>query len=88
MENSTENTIKIVGSLLVGVALGGVLGILYAPHKGTKTRRMIIDKTEDLTHQVNEKINDFLEEARNELHMVKEKAMDFVSNDKVLDKKH
>jgi gas vesicle protein len=28
-------------NLLIGVGIGAVLGILYAPHKGTKTRKLI-----------------------------------------------
>ena len=43
-------------ALLVGAAIGAGVGILYAPEKGVKTRRMIKDKakqtSEDIAHRI------------------------------------
>ena len=47
MEDS-NNTGKIVTALLVGVAIGGVLGVLFAPDKGSVTRRKLLSRGEDL----------------------------------------
>jgi gas vesicle protein len=49
MENSTKNII-IAG--VGGVAVGALLGILFAPAEGKKTRAAIKSKTEDIVDSV------------------------------------
>jgi len=52
------NSGNVVLGLLAGAAIGAGFGILYAPDKGSKTRRMIktkaIDASNDLTYRINE----------------------------------
>jgi gas vesicle protein len=36
-------------NLLIGVGIGAVLGILYAPHKGSKTRKIIAKRGTELS---------------------------------------
>ncbi|MCH5715875.1 YtxH domain-containing protein [Niabella hibiscisoli] len=40
-----------MNKLLTGFALGLIVGVLYAPDKGTYTRRRISDKGNDLKNQ-------------------------------------
>ncbi|MBZ4189716.1 YtxH domain-containing protein [Niabella beijingensis] len=40
-----------MNKLVTGFALGLIVGILYAPDKGTTTRRRIVDKGNDLKDQ-------------------------------------
>jgi gas vesicle protein len=42
------NSSKVLVGFLVGAAIGGALGILLAPDKGTETRKRILEKGSDL----------------------------------------
>lgn len=66
-----NNTSKIVAALAIGVAAGAVLGILFAPDKGSETRKKLNEQgkkiSEDLKNKFNE-VKDRMackEEARN-----------------------
>jgi gas vesicle protein len=50
---------KLVSGVLIGAAAGAVLGILFAPDKGSETRRKISKKTGDLTDDLKGKFNEF-----------------------------
>ncbi len=53
-----NNTSKVLVTLASGVALGAVLGILFAPDKGTETRKKIKDKSKKLADDVKHKYED------------------------------
>jgi len=44
--------------LLAGLAAGAVLGILFAPEKGTETRRKIAEKGEDYVDEIKKMMNE------------------------------
>lgn len=48
---------RIILGVLAGVAAGALIGILFAPDKGSSTRKKIIDKGEDYVGNLKEKIN-------------------------------
>ena len=81
MENS-NNSGQVIGALLIGAAIGGALGILFAPDKGSNTRKKIIGKTDDLTESLKEKFDELLEEAKKEFEAAKEKATEFAMHGK------
>ena len=81
MENS-NNSGQVIGALLIGAAIGGALGILFAPNKGSVTRKKIMGATDDLTESLKEKFDALLEEARKEFEAAKEKASEFVMDGK------
>lgn len=83
MENSTSDTKKIIGALLIGTAVGAAIGILFAPAKGTETRKTISEKGEDFTETMKEKFNEFLESVKKEYETIKEKAVHFSADGKV-----
>jgi len=43
---------KLITGILAGAAAGAILGILFAPDKGTETRKKIAKKGTDLTDAV------------------------------------
>ena len=53
---------NVVIGALAGVAVGALLGILFAPDKGTETRRKISSKGKEAAEDLKDKFNDFVDE--------------------------
>jgi gas vesicle protein len=79
MENS-GSSVKMVGTLLLGAAIGGLLGVLFAPNKGSDTRKKILSKGEDLSGAMKDKINTFIDDVKSEFEAAKEKGNGIVEN--------
>ncbi len=47
--------------LLAGVAAGALLGVLFAPDKGSVTRKKLAKKGEDYAEELTGKFNDFID---------------------------
>jgi gas vesicle protein len=48
------SNLKVLIGFLAGAAIGGALGILLAPDKGSATRRKIIEKGNDIGDSISE----------------------------------
>lgn len=68
---------KVLLEVLAGVAIGVALGVLFAPDKGWNTRKRISKKAEDLTEDLKEKFDEFLDSISVKADEVKEEAADF-----------
>lgn len=55
MKKSTQSF--LIGTL-IGAAAGATIGILYAPDKGTETRKKIKDKAQDLKDDIEDKFDE------------------------------
>ncbi len=82
-----NNTVKLVGALLLGAAVGGALGILFAPAKGRETRKKLLAKGDDITDGLKDKFEDFLGEIKKEAEVLKAKASDFKNDGRVKSEK-
>jgi gas vesicle protein len=69
MENNNNGKI-ITGSLVIGALIGATLGVLFAPHKGKKTRNKMVN---GFKKSANELRTEFSEDGK----YIKNKALDF-----------
>ncbi len=81
MENSNGSG-KLIGALLVGAAIGGILGVLFAPDKGSETRKKIAGKTNDMAQAIKDKFDMVSDEVKKEMTEAKEKAAGFAGNNR------
>jgi gas vesicle protein len=61
LKNITMSAGKIITGVLIGAAAGAILGILFAPDKGSSTRKKISRKAGDLTDSIKEKFTDLVD---------------------------
>jgi len=67
---------KVVTALLAGLAAGAVLGLLFAPEKGSETRDKINDSLSDLADAIKERA----EQQIDQLNELKEKVLASVTS--------
>lgn len=78
------STGKVLLGVLAGAAAGALAGILFAPTKGSRTRRRIVKKGEDYAEGLKERFNEFLEEIVDKYEKVKDDVTDLA--DKTMSK--
>jgi gas vesicle protein len=76
------NAGKVFLGVLVGVAVGATLGILFAPGKGTAVRRKISHKKDTIADALEEKFNEFIDGVTGKFETVKEEATRMAVNGK------
>lgn len=76
------NTGKVVSGVLAGLAVGTILGILFAPKKGSETRQQIMDKGNDYMDQLKSKYNDLGDSLKNQFESAKQEASDLAEKGK------
>jgi gas vesicle protein len=74
------STGKVVLGVLAGAATGALLGVLFAPAKGTVTRRTIVRKGERQVDDLKDKFNDFVDNITQKFDKVKDEVVDFAED--------
>jgi gas vesicle protein len=74
------NTSKVVIGVLGGIAVGAIAGVLFAPAKGTKTRKRIMKKGSDYTKDLKNKFEGLYSDIATKYENVMEEAKEFVSD--------
>jgi gas vesicle protein len=68
------NSGKLLAGVLLGAAAGAVLGVLFAPDKGSETRKKISKKGADLRDNFKSKVNDLVDDLTNHYEEAKDEA--------------
>lgn len=79
-----KNLSKIIVATAAGIVVGGALGILFAPKKGTKTRKDISEKSKKILGKINEKVGkerlvELKEEFEDQLEKINERIKKFAN---------
>lgn len=70
---------KVVLGVIGGVAVGAILGVLFAPHKGSKTRKKILNKGKDYADELKSKFDGVLESVTGKYDSLLHEAKEYVS---------
>ena len=77
---NSKNNATLLGAVLLGAAIGGALGILFAPDKGSETRNKISKKGSELSDAMKDKFSAIVDKFRKEVEAVKEQATEYADN--------
>jgi len=65
---------KVLLGVLAGAAAGAIIGVLFAPEKGTETRKKIAEKSEDCVDGIKVKFNGLVEDLSKKMENLQSKA--------------
>ncbi len=70
---------KAALGIVLGIGVGALLGVLFAPDKGSKTRKKIMDKGHDFTDGLKGKFEGLTQEISNKYDTLLEDAKTLVT---------
>lgn len=81
-KKSIMNSGKIVLGILASIGVGALIGIAFAPQKGSKTRRKIIKKGENYLDDFKDRIDVLLNETTDKIEKTWKDGEDFIGKEK------
>lgn len=75
---------KIVLGTVAGIAIGAIAGILFAPEKGSVTRKKIMDTSDDLVNELKSKIDGYCDSINGKIESTKQDVEETVSKGKTV----
>ena len=77
MSDPTSKTIlAIAGGFVIGALAGAVVGVLFAPEKGSETRKKVSEKIKDFSEEIEGKIDEYSESIKSK----KDKIVEEINN--------
>ena len=73
---------KTILGVLAGLATGAALGILFAPEKGSTTRKKILRRGEGYLDDIKEKFDDLVDSVSEQFECTKKEAEDMIRSGK------
>lgn len=77
---SSGNTTKVVGALVLGAAVGATLGVLFAPKKGSETRKDIADNAKKMSKNLKGKFKGQVDDLKAQVSKAEKFLEDNVEN--------
>ncbi|UTA66893.1 YtxH domain-containing protein [Emticicia sp. 21SJ11W-3] len=78
------NSGKLLAGMLAGFAVGALIGVLFAPEKGSDSRKKILRKGEELAGDLKDKLDDFVEAFNKNYQHIAQKT-DSTKEDKMVE---
>ena len=73
---------KVILGTLAGLAIGAIAGILFAPEKGSTTRKQIMDKSDDYVDELKSKFDEFFDSITQKFERIKKEGEELASKGK------
>lgn len=73
---------KVLIGVMAGIAVGTTIGILYAPDKGSSTRRKISQRGNEYAEDLGNKFNAFVESINKKIEAVNNEVIRMTQNGK------
>lgn len=73
---------KTVAGVLLGIGVGALIGVLFAPAKGSKTRKRILDKGKDYAEDIKGKFDELYEDVTDKYDSFIEEAKSAMTQNK------
>ncbi|SFA93064.1 YtxH-like protein [Flavobacterium swingsii] len=70
---------KTAAGILLGIGVGALLGVLFAPHKGTKTRKKIMRKGQDYADELKGKFDGLYQDVSDKYENILDEAKTMVT---------